>query len=221
MGVVAHWSRDPDTRAGQKKGHQMRKILITTALSVAALGGVAAATVPASASTTVKAVTISPLHEDTTSVSGSATQTDPSRGPVWAADHLKETITATSIDSQPGHYNVTIRFGGSTFAGFADPRSAAEGSADPGGPLLSQGKITGSIQYNNIASATAPDPTNVPATQAPDASLGNVLNELFHGDNGPAASVHYLISYTPGLSSVNVTGSGDTWVAGDTYTQVG
>jgi hypothetical protein len=78
-----------------------------------------------------------------------------------------------------------------------------------------------SIQYNNIASATAPDPTNVLATQAPNTSLGAVLSQLFHGDNKPAASTHYLMNYTPSMNSVNVTGSGDTWNAGDTYTQAG
>jgi hypothetical protein len=179
----------------------------------------ASASTTAPASTTVKAVTISPLHSDTTSVSGTGTQADPQRGPVWGTDRLKETITATKQAN--GKYNVRISFSGSSFAGFADPRTASEGSADPGGPLLSQGNITGSIRYNGIVSATAPDPGNVRAVQAPNASLGKVLSELFHGHNKAAASTHYLISYTPTIKSVNVTGSGNTWAAGDTYTQAG
>ena len=199
----------------------MRKIIISGA---AALAAAAAAIVPmataasASTATTYKAVTVSPLHTDTTGVSGSATQTDPQRGPVWASDHLKETVTATQVLSQPGHWNVTIKLGGSTFAGFADPRSD---SSDPGGPLISQGGITGSIQYYNITSATAPDPHNVPATQAPNTSLGAVLSQLFDGQSVSAASTHYDINYTPSMDSVNVTGNGNTWNAGDTYTQVG
>lgn len=202
----------------------MRKAILTACAAAATAAAViipAAAASASTTSTTVKAVTISPLHEDTTSVTGSATQADPQRGPVWGTDRLKETVTATPIASQPGHYNVKIGFGGSTFAGFADPRSQADGSTDPGGPLVSQGNITGSIQYNNIASATAPDASAVPATQAPNTSLGAVLSELFHNGNGPAASTHYLMSYTPGMNSVNVTGSGNTWAAGDTYTQAG
>jgi hypothetical protein len=199
----------------------MRKAILTACAAAATAAAVIIPGAAASASTTVKAVTISPLHPDTTSVTGSATQADPQRGPVWGADRLKETVTATQVLNQPDHYNVKISFGGSTFAGFADPRSQDEGSAAPGGPLLSQGKITGSIQYNNIASATAPDPTNVLATQAPNTSLGAVLSQLFHGDNKPAASTHYLMNYTPSMNSVNVTGSGDTWNAGDTYTQAG
>ena len=200
----------------------MRKIITigAAAAAVLAIGGAAPA-LASSAAATVKVVTISPLHTDTTSVSGSATQADPQRGPVWGADRLKETITATQ--RADGKYNVKITFAGSTFAGFADPRMASEGSADPGGPLESQGKIDGGsfIQYTGIASATAPDAGNVPATQAPNTGLSAVLGQLFHGDNGPAASVHYLFNYTPSMDSVNVTGSGDTWVAGDTYTQVG
>jgi hypothetical protein len=201
----------------------MRKATLTLGAAVVAAAVVA---VPAAASASTSTVTptaktVSPLHTDTTSVSGSATQADPNRGPVWASDNMKEAIFATPVPNKPGHYNVKITFGGSTFAGFADPRSAGEGSADPGGPLLSQGKITGSIQYNNIASSSAPDAVSVPAVEPPNTSLGTVLSQLFDGNNGPAASTHYLINYTPGKDSVNVTGSGNTWATGDTYTQAG
>ena len=102
---------------------------------------------------------------------------------MWGADRLKETVTATQQAN--GKYNVKISFGGSTFAGFADPRSADEGRPTRAARCCSQGKITGSIQYNGIASATAPDPGNVPALQGPNTSLGTVLSRLFHGDNGP------------------------------------
>jgi hypothetical protein len=199
----------------------MRKFLTVTAgaLCAVAVLGIGASAASASAPAPVKVVTISPLHPDTTSVSGSATQADPNRGPVWGADKLKETVIATL--QATGKWNVKIQFGGSTFAGFADPRMASEGSANPGGPMITQGVITGSIQYNGIASNTAADPSNVPATQPANTSLGAVLTELFHGDNGPAASTHYLISYTPSYDGVDVTGSGNTWSAGDTYTQAG
>jgi len=198
----------------------MRKAILTACAAAATAAAVIIPGAAASASTTVKAVTISPLHSDTTSVAGTATQADPQRGPVWGADRLKETITATQVLNQPGHYNVKMTFGGSTFAGFADPRSQPD-STDPGGPLLSQGSITGWIQYNNITSTHAPDASAVPATQAPNTSLGAVLSELFHGGNGAAASTHYLMNYTPTQDSVNVTGSSNTWATGDTYTQAG
>jgi hypothetical protein len=204
----------------------MRKAILTlgaAAAAVLAIGGAAPALASsgstATATPTVR--TLSPLHPDTTSVSGSATQADPNRGPVWASDNLKEAIFATPVPNQPGHYNVKIAFGGSTFAGFADPRSPAEGSADPGGPLLSQGNIAGSIQYNNITSSTAPDAHSVPAVEPPNTSLSTVLSQLFDGNNGPAAATHYMMSYTPTKDSVNVTGSGDTWATGATYTQAG
>jgi len=199
----------------------MRKAILTACAAAATAAAVIIPGAAASASTTVKAVTISPLHPDTTSVAGTATQADPQRGPVWGADRLKETITATQVLNQPGHYNVKIAFGGSTFAGFADPRSQPDGSTDPGGPLLSQGSITGSIQYNNIASSTAPHAASVPAVEPPNTSLSTVLSQLFNNNNGPAASTNYLMNYTPTQDSVNVTGNGDTWATGDTYTQVG
>jgi hypothetical protein len=201
----------------------MRKAILAigaAAAAVLAIGGAAPALASSSstAASTPTAKTVSPLHPDTTSVSGSATQADPTRGQVWASDNMKEAIFATPVPNQQGHYNVKIAFGGSTFAGFADPRSD---SVDPGGPLLSQGKITGSIQYSNIASSTAPDAHGVLAVEPPNTSLGTVLGQLFDGNNGPAAATHYLINYTPTQDSVNVTGSGNTWAAGDTYTQVG
>ena len=202
----------------------MRKAVLTigaAAAAVLAIGGAAPALASSGSTATVTTKTVSPLHPDTTSVSGSATQADPTRGAVWASDNMKEAISATQMPNQPGHYNVKITFGGSTFAGFADPRSAAEGSADPGGPLLSQGKITGSIQYNNIASSTAPNAASVPAVEPPDTSLSTVLGQLFHGANGPAVATHYLMNYTPSQDSVNVTGSGNTWATGATYTQAG
>ena len=199
----------------------MRKAILTACAAAATAAAVIIPGAAASASTTVKAVTISPLHPDTTSVAGTATQADPQRGPVWGADRLKETITATQVLNQPGHYNVKIAFGGSTFAGFADPRSQSDGSTDPGGPLLSQGSITGSIQYNNIASSTAPHAASVPAVEPPNTSLSTVLSQLFNNNNGPAASTNYLMNYTPTQDSVNVTGNGDTWATGDTYTQAG
>jgi hypothetical protein len=106
----------------------MRKAILTLGAAVVAAAAVAvpAAASASTATVTPTAKTVSPLHPDTTSVSGSATQADPNRGPVWASDNMKEAIYATPVQGQPGHWNVKIQFGGSTFAGFADPRSAAE-----------------------------------------------------------------------------------------------
>ena len=87
--------------------------------------------------------------------------------------------------------------------------------------MFSQGRITGSITYDDIASTSAPQGLN--ANQAPGASLDKVLNELFNGGNGPAASTHYSINYDPGMNSVDPTGSttGNVWTAGTIYNQTG
>jgi hypothetical protein len=193
----------------------MRKAILTACAAAATAAAViipSAASASTATATTYKVITISPLHEDTTSASGTGTQADPARGPVWAMDRLREAITVTSAGTA-GHYNVKIAVGGSTFAGFADPNTGA--------PLNSQGKITGSIVYNDVASATAPDITAVPGTQQPNTSLGAVLSELFHGANQPAVSTHYTFNYTPTIDSVDVTGAGDTWTAGTVYSQTG
>lgn len=174
-----------------------RKILLGSLVATAAaavIGGGLTAAIPASASvTTITAKTYSPLHADTTSVSGTATQALPN-GPVWSYDNLHETLTAKP-ESGPGNWNVTIRVGnGSNYHGFADPRMASEGSANPGGILASQGTMTGSIQYD-IQSATRPDPSNVPATQPPGTSLGAVLHQFFDGNDTIVGGGHYLFTY--------------------------
>jgi hypothetical protein len=171
----------------------LRGSLVATTAAVVIGGGIAAA-IPASASVTpITATTYSPLHADTTSVSGSATQ-DLSNGPVWSYDNLHETITAKP-ESGPGNWNVTIRVTkGSNYHGFADPRTAGQGSSDPGGVLASQGSVTGSIRYD-IQSANTPNPTAVPATEPNGTSLGTVLNQFFGGDSTVVGGGNYLFNY--------------------------
>jgi hypothetical protein len=188
-----------------------RKILLGSLVATAAaavIGGGIAAAIPASASvTTITAKTYSPLHPDTTSVSGSATQTLPDgNGPVWSYDNLHETITAKP-ESGPGNWNVTIRVGsGSNYHGFADPRTADEHSSDPGGILASQGTVTGTIQYD-IQSSNTPNPSAVPQTEADGTGLGTALNQFFGGNYTIAGGGHYLFNYSN--------------VGGATYTQNG
>jgi hypothetical protein len=202
---------------------RMRSILVS---AVAVAAATAAAVVPtitsASASTTFQTSTISAEHPDTTGITCSACLQGPG-GPIWASDHLKEAVKVTSAGA-PGHYNVTIRFGGSTFEGFADPRATGEAGSDgstSGGPMFSQGAITGSITYNDIASTNAP--VALQPTQAPGTSLGTVLNELFANGNSPAVSSHYSINYTPSMNSVDPTGAttGNVWTSGTVYNQTG
>jgi len=204
----------------------MRKIIISAALAVAAAGGItASAASAASASTAVlaKVVTISPEHADTTGINCPSCAQGPG-GPIWASDQLKETVKVTSAGTA-GHYNVVISFGGSAFHGFADPRAAGEAGSDgtgSGGPMLSQGTVAGSITYDDIASVTAPDASNVAAVQAPDTGLHAVLDQLFHGNEQAAVSTHYSLSYKPSLDGVDPTGAtADTWAAGTVYTQAG
>ena len=174
----------------------LRGSLVATA-AAAVIGGGLTVAIPASASVApITAHTYSPLHPDTTSVSGSATQTLPNgTGPVWSYDNMHETITAKP-ESGPGNWNVTIKVGnGSNYHGFADPRMTSEGSSNPGSILASQGTMTGSIQYD-IQSDNTPDPTAVPPTQQPGTGLGAVLSQLFHGSYNTVGGGHYLFNYT-------------------------
>jgi hypothetical protein len=188
------------------------------------IGIAASAAVPAmaSASTAFKTSTVSPEHSDTTGVTCSACLQGPN-GPIWANDHLKEAITVASAGA-PDHYNVTIAVGGSSFQGFADPRASGEAGSDgtnSGGPLFSQGSISGSIHYNDITSSNSPQA--LPATLAPDTGLTATLNQLFNGGiTAPAVSTHYSFNYKPSATTppVDPTGnSADSWT--QVYSQAG
>ena len=175
----------------------MRKAILTLGAAVVAAAAVA---VPAAASaststvTPIVAKTYSPLHADTTSVSGSATQALPN-GPVWSYDNM-HLIVSAKPEAAPGNWNVTLKVAsGSSYHGFADPRMASEGSSDPGGILASQGNVTGSIRYD-IQSATAPDPSAVPATEPNGTSLGTVLGQFFDHNNTTVGGGHYLFNYS-------------------------
>jgi hypothetical protein len=205
--------------------HIRKALLASAAAPVAALaifGATASASAGTSTTTAFTTTTISAEHADTTGVTCSACLQGPG-GPIWADDHLKETVNVTSAGA-PGHYNVNIRFGGSTFSGFADPRANGEAGSDgstTGGPMFSQGKITGSISYNDIASSNAPKA--LPASLPVGSGLSVTLSDLFNGGNGPAATTHYSVNYTPSLNSVDPTGTstGNVWTAGTVYNQTG
>lgn len=194
----------------------MRKSALVALIAGPALAlGIAASTVaPASAGTAFKTTTISPEHPDTTGVTCAACLQG-SNGSIWANDNLKESVTVTSAGA-PGHYNVTIAVGGSSFQGFADPRANGEAGSDgtnSGGPLFSQGKISGSIHYNDLTSTNPPQA--LPATLPPATGLGKTLDMLFNnGITAGAVSTLYSFNYTPSatVAPVDPTGnSNDTW----------
>jgi hypothetical protein len=175
----------------------VKRIIITSVACAAVLGGGLAAAVPAMAGTSavpkVVAKTYSPLHPDTTSASGTATQLLPDgNGPVWSYDNLHETFTVRP-ESGPGNFNVTVAVWGN-YHGFADPRTAAEGSSDPGGILASQGSVNGTIRYD-VQSASAPDPSLLPATLPDGFGLGAALHQLFPGDDQIVGGGAYSFTY--------------------------
>lgn len=192
----------------------------SAALVGAALAGLLGTTAASATTAVAKFITVSAEHADTTSVSGTATQAGPG-GPIWADDHLKETITVSSAGAA-NHYNVTISFGGSTFSGFADPRATGEAGSDgstAGGPMFSQGKVTGSITYDDITATQAP--TAPPATEPPNTSLNTTLDQVLGSHD--AVTTHYTLHYTPSMNSVDPTGgsTSNVWTAGTVYTQTG
>jgi hypothetical protein len=179
----------------------MKRILFTAVASGTALLGSAALAAPAMAGTspaTVTAVTHSFAHNDTTSVSGTATEASPG-GPVWARDNLMERFVVT--DNGGGNYTVAATVNGS-FQGFADPRTQAEEEAlglqsVPGSALVSQGSVKGTITYQ-VSSPVAPDPKALPAQEPDGTGLGAAIHQLFPGDDTAEAisGGPYTFTYT-------------------------
>jgi hypothetical protein len=163
--------------------------------------------------------TLSAGHEDTTSVSGSATfDAADGNGPVWAIDTLKEHWVVTSCaastictnDNDGANYAVTLTVQkGSKFAEFAvlggagttengmanapDPCPGA--GANAGGPHTGEGNVHGTIEYD-IQSSSAPDLSGVPAVQNPNTSLGRVIGQIFDGNQSIVGGGHYSFTYT-------------------------
>jgi hypothetical protein len=162
----------------------MRRILLTAAAPAVALAGVVGAAAPAMAGNgPVIAVTHSFAHNDTTSVSGTATEPSPG-GPVWARDNLMERFAVT--DNGGGSYTVAVTVNGS-FDGFADPRTQAEEDAlglnsVPGSALASQGSVKGTYTVQ-VSSPVGPDPSALLPQQPAGTGISAAIHQLFPGDD--------------------------------------
>jgi len=151
---------------------------------------------------TVKAVTHSSAHTDTTSGSVTGALRSSPSGPAWAVDNMTEQFTVVPVSGPNGaNYQVTIDVTGS-FKGFADP--GANGTTDPnqgyGQQLTSSGPVKGTITYD-VYSSTPPDPANLLPNQAPDTGLGAALTQLFDGQSASTLVVgggSYTFSYQNG-----------------------
>ncbi len=133
-------------------------------------------------------------HADTTGV---PTGVNSANGPVRAWDNLELKFTAvpqSPVLADGANYQVTIDAVGS-FAGFADPRTAAEGSLDPGGPLVSNGSVKGTITYDVYATAP-PKASNLPPQEPSDARQGaDMIPQLFGGHGSVVGGGSYLYTY--------------------------
>lgn len=181
------------------------------ALAAAASLGLVASAAAAStgAPFTVASVnTNSNGHEDTTYGTAAGSATIPSvNGPVWAIDTIKEHWTVAPQSTDPSYnYVVTMTTRtGSKFSEFADPgpsNGGVNGETDPcpatpgpGGPHSGTGTLTGKITYD-INATSSPNLTNVPAVQAPNTSLGAVLDQIFgSGNYTTVGNTPYVFTY--------------------------
>jgi hypothetical protein len=155
----------------------------------------------------LKAVTHSPAHNDTTSGTVTGALQPSSSGAVWAVDNMTEQFTVAPVSGPNGaNYQVTIDVTGS-FKGFADP--GANGTTDPtqgyGQALTSSGPVKGTITYD-VKSSTPPDPAKLLPNQAPNTGLGAALNQLFGGNATVVGGGNYTFSYQNGSYVQDTTG---------------
>jgi hypothetical protein len=186
----------------------MRKIIYTAVAAAAVLAGSAAMAAPAMASNgPSQAVTHLNNHPDTTGVP--VTAIDPTTGvaggDVWAYDNATEKFTVVSKGGD--QYLVTMDYVGS-FHGFADPRSSLEGSPNPGGSLISDGSVKGTISYD-VTAAHGPDMSALPGQSPSGTHISDNISLLFGGSiTAPITQGgQYTFTYHQ--------------VAGADYTQVG
>ena len=142
----------------------------------------------------VKAVTVSSDRADTTSVSGPGTISS-ANGPQWAYDKL--TMTLSGVKDSANTWSVTVSDKG-LYEAIANPR---DGSIYEG-----YGNVSGWINYE-VQATNAPKASNLPATEDPSVTTGQIVTNLFGGDATIIGGGHYSFTYT-GLP-------------GGTYTQVG
>jgi hypothetical protein len=171
-----------------------RGLLRAVAIAIPVTAVVLPMAASASPSGTVKAVTHTSNHPDTTSVSGPCTGTS-DNGPVWAYDNLSLQYSAVSDGTNT--YSVTITAHGS-FAAISDPITGACSTGS--------GSVDGTINYE-VSSTTAPDPANLPSQEPGDLGQVAILNQLFGGTATIIGGGHYSYTYNP--------------VDGQKYTQVG
>jgi hypothetical protein len=159
--------------------------------------GVAALTVPVSAAvalpmaahasttsnSTVKAVTSTIDHPDTTSVSGPGTLSTPN-GPQWAYDRLN--LTFNGLRDSATTWSVTINARG-LYEAIADPNTGAiyEG----------YGNVSGWLNYE-VSSPNMPSAKNLPAVEAPNVSQSDMVTQLFGGNATIIGGGHYNYNYT-------------------------
>ena len=171
---------------------------VLAAVAVGASLALFAAGAGAATAATVSANTHAANHDDTTSVSGTATRNGGTNGPVWAEDNLKVAITATP--AVVGSYGVDLSVTGS-FAGFANPRTAQEmadaglSTPAPGDALTSSGSVKGTYHLT-VNSPTPPKASNLLAQQDPTTGLGDMVRQLFGDvvtDNGDGTFSHTVV----------------------------
>jgi len=177
-----------------KRGLLAATTLAVPASALLAMPLAAHASVPS----TVKAVTYTQDHVDTTSVSGPGT-INTTDGPQWAYDKL--TFTLTGVKDSADTWSVTVAAKG-FYEAVANPVTGATWEG--------YGSVNGWLNYE-VQSTTVPSAKYIPAgEQNPATSQTEIVNQLFNGHASIIGGGHYDYQY-----------SGIPGEAHGIYTQVG
>jgi hypothetical protein len=175
-----------------------------SALATLSVAGVLGAGVASAASAaTVTGTTSMTNVPDTTSASGPACGTS-ANGPTWATDQFP-TVTLSAVSTGADSWTVTITSDGS-YVAFADPTTCAA--------LISEGNITGSIQYT-VTSPNTPAQTGLLSDYSGATEFSTLIDDFFGGSPTIGGGDVYTYSYQNGNYTQVGTAGGGLTITGD------
>jgi hypothetical protein len=181
--------------------------LAVSAIAALSVAGVLGAGVASAASAvTVTGRTSMTNVPDTTNGAGGGSCGTSTNGPTWATDQFPTVTLSAMPDSTPlDTWVVTITSDGS-YVAFADPTNCD--------PLLSEGNITGTIQYT-VTSPNTPSQSGLKSDYSGATEFSTLIDDFFGGSPTIGGGDIYDYSYQNGNYTQVGTEGGGLTVTGD------
>ncbi len=181
--------------------------LAISAIAALSVAGVLGAGVASAASTAVVTGTTSMTNvPDTTNGASGGSCGTSTNGPTWATDQFPTvTLSAVPVTTPADTWTVTITSNGN-FIAFADPTNCD--------PLLSEGNITGTIEYT-VTSPNTPSQSGLTSDYSGATEFSTLIDDFFGGSPTIGGGDIYSYSYQNGNYTQVGTEDGGLTVTGD------